>query len=158
MARCFAPTETCPERDKFGRTRPYDDRSYTPTSIHTEHGCVTLISMSISSTQSCARSPCSHSFHGAPPRTRSQHSYAYCKTRRARRTRHASRSPTCTLPHDAGSRHRLLRHSRLLPRHLLLRRHRHRRTFRRHHHLHRSHRHRYRLRRFHLRCQPRAVI
>ena len=48
------------------------------------------------------------------------------------------------------------RHSRLLPRHLLLRRHRRRRTFRRHHHLHRSHRHRHRLRRFHLRCQPRA--
>jgi hypothetical protein len=41
MARRFAPTETCPERDKFGQTRPCDDRSYTPTSIHTEHGCVT---------------------------------------------------------------------------------------------------------------------
>jgi hypothetical protein len=38
----------------------------------------------------------------------SHHSYAYCKTRQARRTRHASRSRlTCTLPHDAGSRHRL---------------------------------------------------
>jgi hypothetical protein len=68
----------------------------------------------------------------------------------------ASRSLTCTLPHDAGSRHRLFRLSRLLPRHLLLRRHRRRRTFHRHHHLHRSHRHRHRLRRFHLRCQPRA--
>jgi hypothetical protein len=74
-------------------------------------------------------SPCSHSFHGAPPRSRSHHSYAYCKTRWVRRTR--SRSPTRTLPHDAGSRHRLFRHSRLLLRHLLLRRHRHRRTFRR---------------------------
>ena len=44
MARCFAPTETCPERDKFGRTRPCDGRSYTPTSIHTEHGCVRCLS------------------------------------------------------------------------------------------------------------------
>ena len=30
LVRCFAPTETCPERDKFGRTRPCDDRSHAP--------------------------------------------------------------------------------------------------------------------------------
>ena len=37
--------ETCPERDKLelGRTRPCDDRSDTPTSIHTEHGCVQVV-------------------------------------------------------------------------------------------------------------------
>ena len=33
MARRFAPMETCPERDKFGRTRPCDDRSHTPRGL-----------------------------------------------------------------------------------------------------------------------------
>ena len=45
----LAPTETCPERDKFGRTRPCDGRSYTNTSFHTEF--FLPVSMSIWITQ-----------------------------------------------------------------------------------------------------------